>query len=160
MLYRQLLKDDFERLPTALRRFHSAPGGGHAVGRVAVRNASGLLARLLGFPRAGDTITMRLDVVASENQEIWIRRFGDVVRKSTQRLERGLLLETFGPVRLVFRVLADDRGIRFESLRASLWALPLPLRVSATERGDDSSWEFQVTIARVGSYSGAMAPLA
>ena len=159
MLYRQLLKDDFEKLPAALRRFHSAPGGGRAVGRVAVRHASGLLARLLGLPRAGDDVPMRLDVVANETQEIWIRRFGDVVRKSTQRLERGLLLETFGPVRLLFRVLADDRGVRFESLRASLWALPLPLQVSATERGNDSSWEFQVTIARVGSYSGAMAPL-
>ncbi len=159
MLYRQLLKDDFDRLPPALRQFHSAPGGGRAVGSVAVRHASGLLARLLGFPRAGDNLPMRLEVVASETQEIWIRRFGDVVRRSKQRLERDLLLETFGPVRLLFRVLADDRGMRFESQRASLWVLPLPLRVSATERGGDRSWEFEVNIARVGSYSGAMAPL-
>ena len=159
MLYRQLLKDDFDKLPPALRQFHSAPGGGRAVGRVAVRHASGLLARLLGLPRSGDNVPMRLEVVASETQEIWIRRFGDVVRRSNQRLERDLLLETFGPVRLLFRVLADDRGMRFESQRARLWALPLPLRVSAMERGGDSSWEFEVTIARVGSYSGAMAPL-
>jgi hypothetical protein len=159
VLYRQLLKDDFDRLPPALRRFHSAPGGGRAVGSVAVRRASGLLARLAGFPRSGDNVPMRLEVVASETQEIWIRRFGDVVRKSTQRLEGGLLVETFGPVRLLFRVRGDDRGVRFECQCARLWALPLPLRVSATERGTDCSWEFEVTVARVGSYSGSMSPL-
>jgi hypothetical protein len=159
VLYRQLLKDDFERLPPALRRFHSVPGGGCAVGSVAVRHTSGWLARLLGLPPSGDSFPMRLEVVASETQEIWIRRFGNVVRKSTQRFEHNLLLETFGPVRLLFRVFADDRGMRFESQRARLWVLPLPLRVNAAARGDDRSWEFEVIIARVGSYSGVMAPL-
>ena len=31
MIYRQILADDFDRLPTMLRVFHSAPGGGHGM---------------------------------------------------------------------------------------------------------------------------------
>ena len=156
MLYPELLKADFERLPRALRDFHSKPGGGRAEGTAAVRNDNRLLARLAGFPPPGDNIPMRLLVVASDNSEVWIRSFGDAVLRSVQRREGDLLQEAIGPVRVLFRVLADGAGMRFESLRVRLWMIPLPLRVAATARGDESSWEFEVTVERIGSYRGAM----
>jgi hypothetical protein len=159
VLYPQLLERDFERLPRALREFHSRPGGGRATGRVAVRHASSLVARLVGFPPCGDNISMQLEVVASENKEVWIRRFGDRVLKSVQRQEGRLLEEAIGPVRVLFRVLADESGLRFESQGAHLWRMRLPLRVEAQARGDESSWELEVTVAHVGSYRGAMIPM-
>ena len=49
--------------------------------------------------------------------------------------------------------------MRFELLRASLLGIPLPLRIEACANGYDSYWEFEVTIARIGSYRGVMAPV-
>jgi hypothetical protein len=158
VLYPQLLKDDFERLPRALREFHSRPGGCRASGTVAVRHVSGLLARLLGFPASGDHIPAQLEVISSEKEEVWIRRFGGVVRKSVQTRSGDLLLEKAGPVRVFFRLLAGDGELRFESERVLLWMIPVPLRVAARARGGDSGWEFEVTIAHVGSYRGSMLP--
>jgi hypothetical protein len=157
VLYPQLLQGDFDKLPRALREFHSRPGGGRASGAVSVRHAS-LLARLIGFPASGDRIPMQLEVVAGENEEVWIRRFGDVVRKTIQTQAGDLLLEAAGPLRMFFRVLADETGLRFECQRARLWGIPLPLRVEARARGDDAGWEFEVTVASVGSYRGAVIP--
>ena len=159
MLYPRLLRDDFEKLPKALRLFHSAPGGGRASGTATIRHASGLLARLLGFPPSGENVPLQLEVVADENKEVWIRRFGKVVRRSVQRSSGDLLREEFGPVRLFFRIRADESGLRFSSLRARLWMIPLPLRVEAREEGGDSSWNFEVTVRGVGSYRGVVAPI-
>jgi hypothetical protein len=125
---------------------------------VAVRRVSGWLAGLLGFPPAGDGIPMRLQVIASENREVWIRRFGAAELRTVQRLEGDLLLESIGPVRISFRVLADDTGMRFHTQRARFWIVPIPLRIEAKAWGDDSSWDFQVTVAGVGSYRGTMVP--
>jgi hypothetical protein len=156
MLYPQLLDGNFGKLPGALREFHSRPGGGKASGRVSVRHASSLLARLVGFPPSGDNIPLQLEVVADENSEVWIRRFGGVELRTTQRREGELLLEMFGPVRMFFRILADERGMRFECQRARLWGIPLPLRVMASVWGDATSWEVEVTVGGVGSYRGTL----
>jgi hypothetical protein len=158
VLYRQLLKSDFERLPPALREFHSRPGGGRASGTVSVRHISGLLAWLAGFPASGDNIPAQLEVVSGDNEEVWIRSFGGAVRKSIQRLSGDLLLEIAGPVRVFFRVRVDDRGMRFESQRVLLWMIPMPVRVRARAGGGESAWDFEVEIARVGSYRGCMTP--
>jgi hypothetical protein len=160
VLYPQLLQGDFENLPRALRDFHSAPGGGTASGTVDVRRESGCLAGLIGFPPSGNGIPLRLQVIADGNREVWIRRFGEKVLQSFQRREGDLLLETVGPVRVFFRIFADHTGMRFQSQRARLWMFPLPLRIEAQAWGTDRAWEFQVTVAWVGSYRGAVVPAA
>ena len=159
MLYPQLLHADFAKLPRVLRQFHSTPGGGRAAGTVSVRHSNALLARLCGFPPAGENMPIRLEVIAAEDREIWTRHFGDVVLKSVQTLESNLLIEAFGPVRCVFRTLADEAGMRFEAQQTRLWIIPLPLRVRATARGTGDSWQFEVVVSHVGSYAGVMAPL-
>ena len=120
MIYPRLLRDDFEKLPRALRRFHSARGGARASGTATVRHTNGLLARLLGFPPSGEKVPLQLEVVADENKEVWTRRFGKVMRRSVQRCAGDLLREEFGPVRLFFRIHADESGMRFITLRARL----------------------------------------
>ena len=158
MLYAQLLKADFERLPAALRSFHSKPGGGRASGVVYVRHASRWLARLAGFPHSGENIPMELEVAAGENREVWIRRFGGCVRKSVQRRQGGLLLATAGPIRVLFRVVGDELGMRFECRGLRVLGIPLPLRVEGKVNGAESSWEFEVKVGRIGSYGGVMVP--
>ena len=160
MLYPELLPSDFQNLPLALQLFHSAPGGGNASGFVTVRRRNGLLAALIGFPPAGDGIAMRLQVRSNGNEEVWTRSFGEIVRRSIQRREGDLLLESVGPVRVFFRVSGDRRGMRFHSLRARLWIFPVPLRIEAHAWGSEASWEFEVKVAGVGSYRGEVAPTA
>jgi len=158
MLYPQLLERDFERLPRALREFHSAPGGGRARGTVAVRHSNRWLARLTGFPRSGEAIPLEVQVIARDHEELWVRRFGQSVLRSVQRRDGHLLLETVGLLRLHFRVSADHSGMRFESQRARFGMIPLPLRVKAEALGGDSCWNIRVTVAGIGSYSGAVVP--
>src|SRR5262249_32257526 len=148
-----------EKLPRVLREFHSAPGGANASGIVMVRRTrGGWLAGLIGFPRAGEGISMHLRVVATGDREIWTRSFGARQLRTCQKQKDGLLLETSGPVSVTMRVWADEKGMRFESVRVRFWFLPIPLRVEAYEWAAGSAWEFQVTIAGVGSYSGRMVP--
>lgn len=158
MIYRALLEDDFEKLPPALRRFHGAAGTRRATGSATVRHESALLAWLVGFPAAGDRVPLALDVSATEDEETWTRWFGGAMRRSTQRRSGGLLMETAGPLRIGFRISADEGGIRFESRQARLWGIPIPLRVEAMARGGDRSWEVEVRVAHVGWYRGAMTP--
>lgn len=159
MLYPQLLRNDFGTLPGALRRFHSAPTA-RASGTVCVRHSNRWLARLIGFPRAGERVAVELQVIAQPDSELWIRQFDGAERRSLQRLHQDLLLETAGPVRILFRVAADSSGMTLHSERARFWMLPLPLRVKARAWGDEESWSFEVNIAGVGSYRGKMVPAA
>ena len=158
MIYPELLGPDFEKMPRVLRDFHSAPGGGSASGTATVRRARNWLADFIGFPRAGDDVPLNLRVVTAENGEIWIRNFGGVELRTTQKREGSELLEAVGPVRITFRLVADERGMRFQSQCARLWFIRIPLRIEAREWGGDSSWEFEVTVAGVGSYRGRMVP--
>ena len=156
MIYRVLLEGDFEKLPPVLRAFHSAPGKRCATGTMTVCRQSAILAWLVGFPPAGDQVPMRLDIAATDEEEVWTRWFGGRARRSTQRAEGGLLMETAGPVRVGFQIRACEQGIEFESRRARLWGIPVPLRIEASARGGQGCWEVEVRIAHVGSYRGRM----
>ena len=160
MLYPQLLSDEFHRLPRSLREFHSAPEGGRAAGTVIVSHQRGWLARMVGFPPAGDQVPFEIDVMARQNGEVWTRRFGDFAIETSQQLDGNLLLETIGSLQVHFRVTADQTGMHFESQRARWHAIPLPVSIRAEVRGDDSSWAFSVTVAHVGCYRGAVKPIA
>lgn len=156
MIYRALLEDDFEKLPAVLRLFHSAPGQRCATGTLSITRQSAFLAWLVGFPREGEHVPVRLDVVATEDEETWTRRFGSVVRSSTQWAAGGLLMEEAGPVRIAFQVRACQGGMSFESRWARVWGIPIPMRIEVAVRGGETSWEVEVRIAHVGSYRGAM----
>jgi hypothetical protein len=158
MIYRALLEEDFEKLPPVLRVFHSAPGQRRAAGTLTIRRQSVVLAWLVGFPQEGEHVPVRLDVFATQDDETWTRSFGGAVRSSTQWASGGLLVEKAGPLRIAFRIHASADGLTFESRRAEVWGIPVPLRVEASARGGETSWEVEVTVAHVGSYRGVMTP--
>ncbi len=171
-LYRRALGEDFETLPSALRRFHGLPGGGHAAGFLRVMRGRGRLrtaaADLLKLPPAGERVGVDLQVVVEGDRERWIRRFGDDVRLvSTQRLEGGLIVETFGPFRFGFRLSGGPGGLRFDLVRRWLWGLALPARlapgIEAKAAGRDEGWWIDVSIrgpllGLLARYEGKMAP--
>ena len=117
-----------------------------------------ILARILGFPPAGDNIALALEVISVGDSETWIRNFGGKLIRTLQWQNGKLLIEAMGAVRIAFRVQADESGMQFCSERARLWIIPIPLHVIARVRGGESSWEFEVIVERVGSYRGAMVP--
>jgi hypothetical protein len=156
VVYRELLRDDFEKLPAVLRRLHAPEGRARARGVASVRHQNTLLARLIGFPPAGENIPVDLEVTANGGAETWVRRFGDRELRSVQRCEGGLLVETMGPFRLRFRAAAAEGGLTLASDGARLWRIPVAVRVRATERGDGSRWTFDVEVAGIGRYAGEM----
>ena len=126
------------------------------MGMASVSHQNKWLARLLRFPRAGRDQPLRLDVVAEESREIWTRSFGNSQRRSVQRVRGGLLVEDLGPMQIEFRIIPNNDGMRFQSQRARLLGIPVPVRVEAHVKGNDSGWEFEVTVSRVGSYKGTV----
>jgi hypothetical protein len=158
MIYRALLENDFEKLPPVLRAFHSAPGIRRATGTLSIRREIRLLAWLVGFPPEGECVPVTLAVRGTEDEETWTRSFGTLLRRSTQRALGGLLVEKAGPLRIAFQLRASQYGLDFESRRAHVWGIPVPLRVEASARGGEASWEIEVKIARVGSYRGVLVP--
>jgi hypothetical protein len=156
MVYSRLLKDDFEHLPATLRRFHAAEGTARARGVAHVRHTNRLLARLLRFPPAGENIAVELQVTADDSGETWIRKFGDRTVRSVQRCERGLLVETMGPIRIRFRAIAESDRLVLESVDVRFWSLPLPIHLRASERGNRSGWTFDVEVGHIARYGGTM----
>ncbi len=158
MIYRALLEQDFEKLPPVLRVFHSVPGQRRATGTMSIHRHNAFLAWLVGFPPEGEHVPVRLDVLATEDQETWTRSFGGIVHSSTQRADGQFLVEKAGPFRIVFRIHVCQDGLRFESRSADVWGVPVPLRVEASAHGRETSWEVEVKVAYVGSYRGVMTP--
>ena len=169
-LYERLLGTSFARLPAALRRFHGRPGGTaefalevtHEPGRL--RNA---VARALRMPAAAARAPGTLVVTVRDDREVWVRTFPDMTVRTTQWLDVGRLVEEAGPLRFVFDIDADERGMRFSQRGCRLFGLPLPRalapRIEAVVRGDERGWNVLVSIAapllgRIATYGGQVTP--
>jgi hypothetical protein len=171
-LYQRLLGDDFDKLPAVLRNFHSLPHGGRALGTVTVRRKAGLLrhqvTRILRLPPVGEGIPVRLQVLPTRDGELWRRHFGEHCVETMQWQDGDFLIEKAGLLCFVFRVLADENGLRFEFQNNRLHKLNLslgsPLPVAATARGFDKRWHIGVSIASpllgvLTTYEGEMTPV-
>lgn len=169
-LYERLLGTSFARLPQALRRFHGQAGGvatfelevTHEPGRL--RNA---VARALRMPAAAARAPGTLVVTVRGDREVWVRTFSDLTLRTTQWLDAGRLVEEAGPMRFLFDVDADERGLRFTQTGCRLFGIPVPRalapRVDTTVRGDDRGWNVLVSIAapllgRIATYGGPVTP--
>jgi len=157
MVYKRLLKDDFYRLAPALRKLHDVKTMVRAKGSVTVQHERRWLARLVRFPKAGENIPLDLEVVRAPEGEAWSRYLGHALLRSVQQCEDGLLVEQMGPVRMRFRIFVDAGDLRLELQDARCGWLPVPVRVSAVERGHGpDGWEFEVHVKPIGSYRGVM----
>lgn len=128
--YRTLLGPAFDTLPPALRQFHDVTSEWRGHARFRITRGKGLsrnlVARLGGLPPAGDDVPVRLRIVAEGDGERWIREFGGHRLESVQRARGGLLAESFGPVTLGMRLVAEPPALRLEAVRAWLFGVPWP----------------------------------
>lgn len=164
----------FDALPGAVRRAHERHGALRLAGQASVEGAETAqgrwIARLFGFPEAGDAVPVEVEIAAMPDGEEWTRRFGGQRFRSRMRPHgrHGLIREHFGPFRFDLVLSADAQGLRMRVDGWRLGRLPLPKRVAprgeALESVDaDGRFRFDVRIrlpllGRVVRYRGWLVP--
>jgi hypothetical protein len=122
-LYRRILGARFDELPEVLRRFHGTPGGGRARGTLQVKRAGGPLrnglASLLGLPRTGTDVSVRLEVEIEGDRERWVRNFQGQRLETVQWARGDLLMESYGPTTFSSALVVEGSCLCYEFRRAS-----------------------------------------
>jgi hypothetical protein len=155
-LFRQLLGDTLDRAP--VRALHEARYPHRFEGRALVRAADGMIARWLanrtGLPSQSveTPIAVTIEPDAESGGEIWTREFpthtdalvpreaGSRERppkpmRTRMRRDGELLLESFGPIELRFRLVADADGIVWQPVSFSSTASGGAISSGAILRG-------------------------
>jgi hypothetical protein len=104
----------------------------------------------MGFPCAGSH-PLHVSFMERDGVERWTRHFGDESFSSELSEQAGQLVERFGPLRFVFALPSDERGLTMKIRRWSAFGLPLPLmlgpRPVAREWEEDGRFRFDVAIS-------------
>jgi hypothetical protein len=140
-----------------------------------VRCGDGLIARLvaalIGFPRAGADVPLRVAIVPERDGERWTREFdgkafSSVLRPGVGRNE-SLLLERFGMIEIALALVVDGPRLLFIPRRWSGLGIPLPrflLPVGTTfecERNGRFAFDVEIGAPVVGlivAYRGQLDP--
>ncbi len=175
-VYRQVMAGAFDAMPDAWRAVHDLRAGALTVeGRAWVKRGRGLLARLagavVGFPRAGDEVPVRVRFERRGNAELWTRTFGGKAFSSLQEPGQGrsvrLVVERFGPLAVAMAPTTNDGRMSLVIRRFNLFGVPLPLWLSPTtaahEEIVDGRFQFNVEIGHpltgmIVRYRGWLAP--
>lgn len=155
-LFERISGLDFDRLPAPIRAIHRSADRVIWEGRAQVTRGHGLwprlIARLFGFPEAGEDIAVRVEKRRTSDgaAEIWLRRFGD--RRFRSRFDAGPkgVTERFGPFTFTIGLRARDGGLDYPVTAARLGPLRLPAAFlpagEARETADGPRCRFDVTI--------------
>ncbi|MGP0088574.1 MAG: DUF4166 domain-containing protein [Xanthobacteraceae bacterium] len=158
-LYRRVLGDAFALLPSPLQAMHDVASELEANGVAQVDRGTGLLARLIarltGFPQAGNDIPVRVAFTVRDGRETWQRTFGGHSFSSVQEQGQGafarLVCERFGPFRFGLALLVDDGRLRLIVRRWSCFGIPLPRALApfgdSYEFVEDGRFNFHVEIS-------------
>ncbi|MBB3648584.1 hypothetical protein FHX14_004811 [Rhizobium sp. BK619] len=160
-LYHRVLGSAFERLPPAIAAIHAVgPAGGARIasGRARIERGrgflAGIVARLIGFPPAGEDVPVTVRFSTDGEKEIWTRDFGGKTFHS-QQLEgkdrdRHLLAEVFGPFRVLVALVPEGSKLRLVVRGWRFLGLPLPLFLApggeTFEEERDGRFHFHVEI--------------
>jgi len=174
-LYRRLLGDAYDALPAPLREMHDLRRTLSAEGVATVTRGTSPLARLaaaiVGFPRAGENVPVRVDFARENGRERWTRTFADRSFHSMQEAGRGrsewLVCERFGPVCVAMALVVDQGRLRLVVRRWSLLGVPMPRFLApggdAHEYAADGRFHFHVEIGHpftglIVAYRGFLVP--
>jgi hypothetical protein len=159
-VYRQVLADAWDELPTALRRMHDLTAGQSVVrGQANVRRGRGLLSGLvgavIGFPKAQTDGPVEVIFERRGEAEVWTRRFGDQTFFSRQAVGTGrseaLVVERFGPMACGMAPVVEEGVLRLVPRRWMLLGVALPAllfpRIRASETQVDGRFCFDVEIS-------------
>ena len=158
-IFQRLLGDAWCTLPAPGRALHGTEPTLRVAGLATVTRGPGWLARavaaIVGFPAAGDDVPVEVELRRDAAGETWRRTFAGRVFSSRLRAgtgnAQGMLVESFGPVRVRIALVVDGERLRFDVRGWSLWALPLPRalapRGDSFETARDGRFVFHIEIA-------------
>ena len=139
-LFARVLGPDFATLPAAIRASHQTVDISQWRGRASVRRGTSLwsrfLARLFGFPPAGDDQAVEVIKTVTATGEIWQRRFGGRTFRSRLATTKQGLSESFGPFTFDLGLKVEAGALHYPVVSGRLGPLPLP------------RWLLPVSIAR------------
>jgi Domain of unknown function (DUF4166) len=162
-LYRRMLGEAWGLLPPPLQVMHEVNGALIADGAAMIERGEGLMsrlvARLMGFPKAGRDVPVTVTFRVEGGREHWRRTFRNsassaVHFSSVQEQGRGrfdrLLCERFGPFRFGLALVVEDDRLRLLLRRWSFAGLPMPMawapRSQACEFAENGRFHFHVEI--------------
>jgi hypothetical protein len=158
-LFKRLLGDAWQKLPTAVRQMHTLPSGSLTDGRCTIERGPSMLsnwvASMFGFPKAADDLPVSVRFQTENSNERWTRKFGEETFSSTLRSGVGrsehLLCERIGPFDFAQALVVVGDHLRFVLRRWTLFGIPLPLwlapRSNSYETEQDGRFQFHVEIS-------------
>ncbi|MEM7469972.1 MAG: DUF4166 domain-containing protein [Pseudomonadota bacterium] len=175
-LYEKILGADFESLPTPVRNFHARREEHRYTGRAIVERGRNPISRIvcaiIGFPKPGDGVPVEVTIVPTPQGEQWTRNFAGKRFSSFQAAgsgpNDGLIVESFGPVRVALALKVDDNKLRLLPERWSAFGVPLPPFLlpggDTFETQKDNVFHFHVEITApliglIVSYEGTLTPV-
>jgi hypothetical protein len=154
-LYQRLLGTAWESLPTSLKKLHTVQKAeGRAKVEVGRNPIAWLIATVVGFPKAGDDIPVKVSFEKKNNGELWQRTFAGRSFFSFHTEGRGrserLLSEQFGPFKFNQALVFADGKLSFVVRNWTMFGIPLPRILApmgdAFEREADGRFHFHVEI--------------
>lgn len=172
-IYRRILGSAFDSLPGQVRALHDSSDERQWSGTASVQRGRGLFARiiamLIGFPKAAETIPVTVTFTPDGNGEKWTRTFGRQSFNSWQRCGNGrnthLLVERFGIVEVALALVVDGDRLNLVPRQWSALGIPLPKALLPKGISFETQREgrlcFDVTIAlplvgHIVSYQGSL----
>ena len=149
----------WDALPPSLREMHER--GGKGTFTVTSRRFARILSLLGYLPSPGSAaVTLRIEREASV--ERWIRSFNGEIFSSTQRAERGVVVERIGISEIRYAAHARGATLVHEILAIRLFGLEMPRwawpRMEATERADGPRVHVNIAAGASFRYSGFIIP--
>lgn len=158
-LYRRVLGEAYDRLAPSIQALHDVTKLSLATGRGEVVRGKSPLAWLagliMGFPKAGTDVPVRVAFLPDAGTETWRRefdgrRFASVQSEGKDRWQ-GLVVERFGPLAIGMALVAADGRLTLVIRRWTLLGVALPLwlgpRAKAFEEERDGRFRFDVRMS-------------
>jgi hypothetical protein len=154
-LYQRLLGNAWESLPTSLKKMHAMQKAeGRATVEVGRNPIAWLIAKVVGFPKAGDDIPVKVSFEKKKNGELWQRTFAGRSFSSFHAEGQGyserLLSEQFGPFKFDQALVVADGKLSFVVRKWNMLGVPLPRGLApmgdAFEHEVDGRFHFHVEI--------------
>ena len=158
-LFQIIIGRAWDQLPAAVRAMHDVSSGTlRSRGTAEVLRGRNPMSRLVGwlfgFPKAAQSIPVRVEMRAEGSRETWIRQFGKQQFRSTLYPGTGrsdrLVVERFGGFEFALALVVVGDRLAFIVRRWKLLGLPLPLslapRVETHEAAKNDQFQFNVEI--------------
>lgn len=165
-VFKAVLGDAFDSLPTAVRALHNNLGQAYYAGSAQSEGPSGwsgwLAAWIVGFPVAGKRIPVRVTITADTDGESWERDFNGKVFHSHLSVDgHGNMQERFGPMTAGLGLYQAGQQLHFPVRSAKLFGvLPLPrflLPISITHESVDAQGRFVFDVLLKTPFGGRIA---